>query len=311
MSDDTTPKDGLLDTVAGLPSLPSVGDVVDEVVDRLPTLEQVNDALPDVVDLEQVGEVVRATGDHVVVTTGARLGFALDGILHMLIAWVALRLAWGVPGSTVDESGALGLFAGSPAGVAVLVVAAVGFGLVALREVIRGLTGKHCPDSVTRLGVGGEGLAYAGLAWSAAGFAIGAGRRDTDSYRSLTASLLGMPAGRWLVAVLGVAVVGVGLFLGWMGVASRFTDELARRLGSVVRRVGQVGYVAKGVGFVVMGGLFVAAAWHARSSEATGLDGAVRTLLAQPSGRVLLTVLAAGFLCFGVTLLVQARDQKV
>lgn len=285
--------------------------VVEALIEKLPSLEQVNDALPDAVDLEQVGEAVRATGDHVVVTTGARFGFALDGILHLLIGAVALRLAWGVRGGTVDESGALGLFADSPAGVAVLVVAAVGFGLVALWEVIRGLTGKHCADGFTRVGVGGEGLAYGGLAWSAAGFAIGAGRNDTDSYRSLTATLLSMPAGRWLVALLGAAVIGVGVFLGWMGVASRFTDELVRPPGSLEQWVGRVGYVAKGAGFVVMGGLFVAAAWHARSSEATGLDGAARTLLEQPFGPVLLTVFATGFLCFGLTLLVQARHQRV
>lgn len=290
--------------------LPSLDAVVERLPDR-PTLEQVNDALPDAVDLEQVGEAVCATRDHAVVTAGARLGFALDGLLHMLIAWVALRLAWGVRGSTVDESGALGLFAGSIGGVAVLVVASVGFGLVALWEVIRALTGKHCPDGWTRLGIGGEGLAYGGLAWSSAGFAIGAGRKDTEDYRSLTASLLDLPAGRWLVALLGAAVIGVGIFLAWMGLARKFTDELVRPPGSVERWVGVVGYAAKGTGFVVMGGLFVAAAWHARSSDATGLDGAVRTLLEQPLGPWLLTLLAAGFLCFGLTLLVQARHQRV
>ena len=37
-------------------------------------------------------------GDSQVVEKGARLGFAASGLLHLLIAWVILRLAWGLPG---------------------------------------------------------------------------------------------------------------------------------------------------------------------------------------------------------------------
>ena len=54
----------------------------------------------------------------------ARAGHAVSGLLHLLIAYIILRLAFG-GGGNADQSGALGIFADSSGGRVVLWVAAV------------------------------------------------------------------------------------------------------------------------------------------------------------------------------------------
>ena len=65
--------------------------------------------------------------------------------------------------------------------------------------------------------------------------------------------------------------------------ASRnFLDDLKGKSSDLVRRLGMVGYIAKGLVIVSVGVLVIVAASHSEPSKATGLDGALKTLGAQP-----------------------------
>ena len=75
----------------------------------------------------------------------------------------------------------------------------------------------------------------------------------------------------------------------------------------LVTRLGQVGYPGKGVALGVVGGLFVWAAITFDPEKASGLDGALRTILDAPFGQFLLTLVALGIAAFGAYLLVRAR----
>ncbi len=126
------------------------------------------------------------------------------------------------------------------------------------------------------------------------------------------AGVFGWPAGRWLVALVGLVVIGVGVYLVHKGVSKRFLEEVD--LGSaspqttrLVTRLGQAGFPAKGVALGVVGGLLVYAAVTFDPARATGLDGALRTILGAPFGRVLLTLVAVGIAAFGAYCFVRAR----
>jgi hypothetical protein len=75
----------------------------------------------------------------------------------------------------------------------------------------------------------------------------------------------------------------------------------------LVTRLGQVGFPAKGVALGVVGGLLVYAAVTFDPARATGLDGALHTILSAPFGQVLLTLVAIGIAAFGAYCLVRAR----
>ena len=72
-----------------------------------------------------------------------------------------------------------------------------------------------------------------------------------------------------------------------------------------------MGYIVKGIALGVVGVLFVIAAVQHRSKEASGLDGALRTLQDAPAGGAVLTVVALGIGLFGVYSFARARYARV
>jgi Domain of Unknown Function (DUF1206) len=44
---------------------------------------------------------------HPVLQTGAKVGYAVSGVMHLLIGWIAFQVAWFSSGKTADQSGAL------------------------------------------------------------------------------------------------------------------------------------------------------------------------------------------------------------
>jgi Domain of Unknown Function (DUF1206) len=96
------------------------------------------------------------------------------------------------------------------------------------------------------------------------------------------------------------------------GVTKRFMKEIDTSQATagqrqVIERLGMVGYPAKGVALVLVGGLLGWAAITFDPAKASGLDGALRTLLDAPFGQVLLTLVALGIAAFGVFCFFRAR----
>lgn len=65
--------------------------------------------------------------------------------------------------------------------------------------------------------------------------------------------------------------------------------------------LGRIGYVAKGFAYVIAGVIVGWATFAHDAARAAGLDAALRTVKQQPYGPILLTVLAAGFVCSACT----------
>lgn len=284
-----------------------------------PVVEAVVDAVHDAVDVaaDAAGTVAEVTAHaaetaetHAAVSTGARIGFALDGIVHVAMGWAGLRIAWGAGTSTADESGALTSISSTFGGRVSLWVGFVGFAIVALWNISRAITGRHCHNGFKRLEHAADGVAYLTVAWSAAAFAVGSGQSSRQSTVSLTQTLLGMPGGRFLVVATGLAVVGVGAFSIWSGWTKDFLVDLERHPGRLVEVMGVIGFVARGVAFGLIGLLFIGAAWTRHPEESTGMDGALRFLQDVPLGRYLLAVISVGLVFFGVYLLTRARHLR-
>jgi len=300
-SDDGSPVDAVLE---------AVGDVSDKAA------EIAHDAGEKAMETagafaEVTTHAAEATETHQAVSWGARAGFFLDGVLHMAMAWAGLRIAWGSGGATADESGALTSISAGLGGRAVLWIGFAGFFVVALWNVSRAITGRHCHNGFKRLEHAADGLAYVTVAWSAAAFAVGAGQSSRQSTVSLTQTLLGMPGGRALVVLTGLAVAGVGVFSIWSGWTRDFLVDLERHPGRPVVVMGVIGFIARGVAFALVGFLFVSAAWTRHSQEATGLDGALRFLQEVPLGRYELAVVSLGLGFFGVYLVARARHLRL
>lgn len=247
-----------------------------------------------------------------VVEKGARLGFVVSGLLHLLVGWIALRIAWGgAGGEDADQTGALAMLADTPAGPALLWVAVAGFALLAVWFLIEAFLGRRFDAAHERVAQGAKAGLYAVLAFSAFRVtqrAAGSGEEATESF---TAQLLATPGGQLLVGAGGLTFLGVGGFHIWRGLTKGFEKDLESHPGTFVMEAGRVGYIAKGVAFLVIGFLFISAALAEDAGEAGGLDGALKALRDQPMGPYVLTVVAIGIAAFGVYCFGRAKHAKL
>lgn len=249
----------------------------------------------------------------------ARAGYAISGVLHVLIGVIAVQLAVGSGGGSADQSGALSAVAAQPFGRALLWVGAAALLALGLWQLSEAFFSTAAGDRAKRAGhaikAAGKGVVYAALAFTTASFAAGGGSSSSSQSTDVTATLMGSAAGRLGVGAVGLAVVGVGLYHLVKGAKKKFLEDLRTsgrgKAGTAVVRLGQLGYLAKGVALVVVGGLFVLAAAKSDASEASGLDGALKTLGEQPGGPAILTGVGVGFVAYGLYSFARARYARM
>jgi hypothetical protein len=252
----------------------------------------------------------------------ARVGLIAYGLVHVLIGWLAVQLAWfGGGGESADQSGALSTLSGTPLGGGLLWV--LGLGLFALAlwqaaEVVRwrrGWTasGKQQRTALVRSAKAlAKAVVYVALGVLALQIANGDQASSSQSQEETAEGVLGLPGGQWIVGAIALVVVGIGAYLVRKGVTRHFMKEIdvsdcssdARKL---ITRVGQVGYPGKGVAFLLVGGMLGWAAVSFDADKAAGLDAALRTVQDAPFGAWLLTLIAIGLVAFGVFCFARAR----
>ncbi|MFD7309388.1 DUF1206 domain-containing protein [Promicromonospora sp. NPDC059942] len=262
------------------------------------------------------GDAVRRVRNSRAVRGLARGGYVASGVLHLLIGWLAVQLALGQTEGQADQSGAFRAVARMPGGEVLLWLVGVGFAALALWQLATAVVGV--PNADNQLAARAKSVAkavlYGALAVTGVRYAQGSGG-GSGSEESLTARVLAMPGGAWLVGAAGLVIVGVGGYHVVKGVRKKFLEDLVGTGGSAVRpvvvRLGQAGYVAKGIALGVVGGLVVAAAVTTDPEQAGGLDEALHTMRDQPYGTVLLLVVGVGIAAFGGYSFARARFARL
>jgi hypothetical protein len=258
-----------------------------------------------------VKHAAREAGNQDALLMAARAGYAVNGVLHLLIGWIALQVAWGLGSSgSADQSGALGALASNTFGRIILWIGVVGWLALGLWQFIEAILTKE--EAKERLKFVAKGVVYLVLSWSAFGFASsGGGSSSKEQSSDFTASLMSQPFGTGLVIIVALVIIGVGIYHVHKGWKRKFLEDLVEHPGPTVEKLARFGYIAKGVALMVVGGLFVLAALQNDPEEATGLDGALKTMLEAPAGQWLLTLVALGFLAFGIYSIVRAKKARV
>ena len=264
---------------------------------------------------------VREITDSPVLTSLARVGLVAYGAMHLLIGYLAARLAWGLRGADADQTGALQTVADGPGGSVVLWT--IGLGMLALAlwqggEVLRWLHGLFDREHRMRTAIVcvkclAKAVVYGVLGITALLFAVGVEYEADESLRELTGDTLGVPGGALVVGAVAAGVVAVGLYTLARGVTGGFMKDIdlptaPDRWEPLIEGIGRVGYIAKGIAFGLVGVLLWRAATSADVSTATGLEGAMTAVLGvAAAGPWLLTGIALGFAAFGLYALARAR----
>ena len=247
-----------------------------------------------------------------------RIGLVGYGVVHLVVAWLALQVAFGVPDAPPDAVGAVGTIARTPGGVLALVVAVIGlfaFALWQLTAAAMGFRWVHGNERMRkRVGAVAKSIAVSGLAGIVIDYLTGLGSAD-GTVQQFAARVLELPAGRVLLGLGAVALVGIAGAMTYTGVRRTFMGDLdVRGLAPGVRNaievVGAVGHLARALAIGVVGGLAGAAALFADAGWAGGLDTALRALGSTAAGAWLLAVVAAGFAAFGLFCVADAATRR-
>jgi Domain of Unknown Function (DUF1206) len=261
----------------------------------------------------RAGRTARQAAHSPALQRTARAGFAASGLVHLLIAYLALRVAWGGGGQEADQSGALAVLAGNPVGAVLLWLTALGCAALALWQVVDAVVDTRGGDGrgVRAAKSIATGAVYGVLAVSAARFALGSGRSSSSQTRGLTGRLLDNPGGRVLVVAVGLVVIAVGVYFGYKGVTRRFREDLRGNPGEGVERLGVVGHIAKGAALALVGLLFCLAGVRRSTAPAGGLDTALKALRDAPLGPYLLTAVGLGIAAYGVYMFARSRYARL
>ena len=241
-----------------------------------------------------------------------RAGFIGYGLVHLLFAWLIVQVALGKPAQEGDQSGALRTLAEQPLGKFLVIAVGVGLLAMALWQAYEAVVER----GIERLASVGRTVVYLYFARAALKVYRDAGASSADEQQRVSGDLMSSTGGRWLVALAGLALAGLGAGLIWYGVVRRFEKHLLTgRMGAtertVARRLGTVGYVAKGAAYGIAGILFTVAAVTYDPAKARGLDATLGTLREQAYGTVLLVAMALGIAAYAAFCAVQARYRAV
>jgi hypothetical protein len=270
------------------------------------------------VSTEDLRREARRASDSPAAHFMARTGLTARGVIYILVGWVALLVAFGQSSREADQRGALQLLAGKPLGLVSLWLLGVGFAAYALwrlSEAALGVTGE--PKGVgPRLKSLARAVLYAGFAYLTFDVISGTRHSQSRQQQDMTATAMGNTVGRWLVGIVGLAVVIIGLVLVSEGARRKFmkylrTWEMSQGTRRVIELLGMIGTIARGLVFTLAGVLVISAAVTHKASQSGGIDKAMLTLRNQPLGEFLVILAALGLAVFGIYGLCEARWRKV
>jgi hypothetical protein len=252
-----------------------------------------------------------------------RAGLVAQGVLYAVVGILAIEVARGGSEQRPDRDGALSAIAEQPFGRVLLVVLALGLAGYAAWRFAQAFLDRD-----------GQGDGLKGLAKRASAFARGgwyavlcgltierifegrSGGGGGGNEKKATGGVFDLPLGRYLVAAVGLAFLGAGVFNGYRAVTCKFERKLKKRKMSaaeeaLARGLGIVGFLARFVIFALIGLFLVKAAWEFDPKEARGLDGALLELSRQPYGGLLIGAVGAGLIAYALYCVVQARYRDV
>ena len=233
-------------------------------------------------------------------------------MLYAITAALVTRLAVGSDEvQQADQRGAIAAIAEQPFAGWLLALLTFGLFAFALWRFYDTFTGDD--SFLNRAFHAVSGIAYSVLGFLAARVLLpGSDESGGDGTASTTARVMELPAGRVLVGLVGLGMVGIGGYFIVQGVSRSFMKKLdvSGDMTPWVTLIGVLGWIGRGVGAILTGGFVVQAALNQNPSEAKGLDAALKALIAESYGRTLLVTVAVGFAAYALLCFVEAKYRR-
>ena len=270
--------------------------------------------------MSQVTQGAKSAGRSETARKVVLFGWAAKGVVYVALAYLVLQMAFGQSSQDASTTGALRLIAQEAPGKIVLIVLGLGLIAFAVGRVLEVTTlagpqidGK---DKATAAVLAVIYTSLALTAFSIVGLAGSSSSGGGGGEQQGSAFLLGLPGGRWIVGLVGLAVIAFGARQAYKGVQQKFLGtlrlaEMSSGMRSAVEKLGTAAYITKGAILALVGYFFLQSAITYDPDEAKGLDAALQEVAGETWGQVVLTLVAIGLLAYGVFAFVEARYRRV
>jgi hypothetical protein len=261
-------------------------------------------------------------------STLARSGLVAKGVLYGTLGVLAIQVATGDASSQeASTRGAIELVASQPFGQWLLGLLTFGLFALAIWQFIIAVKGDPVEGSEAkdRAKYAGKAIIYLGTAITAASAGLSQMGSDSGGAASTggggsedqaAALVMSWPGGTWIVWIVGLAVIGAGIYqLYHHTVKKKFMERLARaRMSETVEtnveRAGRGGYASRAIVFAMVGVFLIVAAVQHDPSEAIGLSGALQVMAQRSWGQVVLWLVAVGLVLYGAFCLAEAKYRR-
>ena len=271
--------------------------------------------------MSQVSHGAQSAGRSETARKIVLFGWAAKGVVYVALAYLVLQMAFGAASQDASTSGALRLIAQSAPGKIALIVLGVGLLAFALGRILE-VTTLAGPQIETKDKVVAAVLAFLYTSLAITAFTIvgvlgsSSSGGGGGSQQQGSAFLLGLPGGRWIVGIIGLAVIAFGAKQAHEGVKEKFLGtlrmgEMSSGMRSATKKLGTAAYVTKGAILALVGWFFLQSAITFNPDEAKGLDAALQEIAGQTWGRVVLTLVALGLLAYGAFAFIESRYRRI
>lgn len=240
-----------------------------------------------------------------------RVGYAAKGVVYFVVGILAGIAALGAGGRTTGSKGAIEEIGRQPFGQVLLLLVGIGLACYALWRFLAAIfdaegKGTDGKGIVTRAGFFVAALVHAGLAVAAFKAVTGGGSGDSENdAQSMTARVMEMPLGPWLVMIAALVLAAAGIVQWVRAIKEKYRgkfdlDGRAAAQRHWIEGISKVGLLARGLVFLLIAFFLAQAGWEADASEARGFGGALDALARHSYGPWLLGVTALGLVCYGL-----------
>lgn len=251
-----------------------------------------------------------------------RFGYMAKGTVYFLIGILAVMAALGAGGKTTGTSGMLQTVASKPFGEILLWLIGIGLIGYVVWEIIKVIKdpenkGTDAKGIITRAGYAVSSIMYGAIAFKAISVAMNASSGGGGgSEKTISAKLLAQPFGQWVIGLVGIIIIGYGVYELYTGYTEKFMNkfkvsEMNQHEKKIARKSGKMGLIARGFVLSMIGYFFIQTAITANPEQSKGIDGALAELASKPFGQWLLGIAAAGLMLYGIYEVIRGRYEHM
>lgn len=243
------------------------------------------------------------------------LGQASKGVVYIIIGSLTALAAFDEGGEKADKSSVIDFLQNQPFGNILIYIMAFGIFAYALWRFYKAIADpKNKGDDASGF-IKRFGYFITGLIYGAFGVAVLSGGSGGGSNRQqYAAQILDKGYGPILIGLIGIIVVGVGIYQIYKGYSGKYLKELNATRSSqkeLLQKTGKFGYMARGVVFGIIGYFVLLAAYTQNADMIRSTQGAFTYMQNLSYGWLIMGLIAIGLLGHGIFMLFVAKHSSV